>query len=170
MLKEIKSGVIFSVTSIFIFLVAWIWYAALSSLKVTSGNALTSDLWNDLVNHSVPSWTIDAFYLVSCPDNRKPADGTNGTPDLRWQFLRWLNDFWTGLRTDWNQNPETKALGEYQGDELKDHNHWNKWASTDWSWPYIALSTNWLWNYYTNSAWWTETRPKNVSVIFCVKE
>lgn len=173
MLKDIKSWIIISLTFLIIVWLVWISYAALSSLKASSTERLTVSKWDALVDHSVPSGAINAFYLSSCPTGWKAADGTNSTPDLRWQFLRWLNDFGTGLRTDWNENPETKALWEYQADEVWPHSHPIDTAlGSAWS---TARYAYWDWASYnrkrsTNSYSSDETRPKNVSVIFCIKE
>lgn len=39
----------------------------------------------------IPSGAIQAFYLASCPSGWLPANGTNGTPDLRGEFIRGLD-------------------------------------------------------------------------------
>lgn len=137
----------------------------LSSLTTTVNN-----LW------TAPSWAIMAFYLTTCPTWWKPADGTNSTPDLRWAFLRWLN---------WNVNwrDDVRALWHYQTDLIKSTAFNGNTTITKVAWwecidawfSYGNGNSNTcnIWNHTITISWnigsWNDTRPKNVAVLFCVK-
>lgn len=43
---------------------------------------------NSMIDYIVPPGAIMPFYLNSCPAGWIAADGNNGTPDLRNQFVR----------------------------------------------------------------------------------
>jgi len=122
-----------------------------------------------------PAGAIMQFYLSSCPAGWKPADGTNGTPDLRGQFVRGLNSFDNGttVRSDTNEDPDgLRALGNLQQDELEQHAHsiekynvlttaYGNPAASLW---YGAVAGT------TGDAGGDETRSRNVALIFCQKE
>jgi hypothetical protein len=144
------------------------WY---DSFTATSWEALTATKWNLLVKSTVPTWAIIAFNSdTGCPDWWILANGTNptnkvgwwsNTLDLRWKFLRWIDSSWTF--------DSIRALGNYQADDFKSHSHWSAIVSSSTNaslWSFWAYA--WAWN--TTLAWWTETRPKNVAVLYCVKQ
>lgn len=93
---------------------------------------------------------------------------TFGLPDLRGEFIRGLDD---GRGVD-----AGRALGSSQTDSFKSHNH-------SWTMPgspnnenetigYIAAgqATNWLtFNVATSSIGGTETRPRNIALLPCIK-
>lgn len=122
-----------------------------------------------------PTGMIAPFYLASCPSGWLAADGTNGTPDLRGQFIRGLNDFGSveGIRNDGKEDPDgaARTLGDYQGDQLKTHSH-------SISGGYGAYGTNRVTiadayasrTAQSNNYGGIETRPKNVALIFCMKQ
>jgi len=154
-------------------------------LTAQSGDVLTADKWNNLV----PNTMVGAFLASTCPTWRKPADGTNGTTDLRGQFLRGLNTFDGGstTRSDGNQDPDggSRTLWSYESDSFQWHYHgFPNWDSVVW---WMNGSAYWknntlLWQRHNNTAWpitdwtnWTprtssETRGKNIAVIFCVRK
>ncbi len=145
-----------------------------SWLTAQSWDVLTADKWNNLL----PSTAITAFYATNCPTGWKPADGTNSTPDLRWQFLRWLNTFdgWSTTRSDGQQDPDWSArvLWSYQADDFKAHTHTlngiallDGWVNKFW---YVSGWARKEGGWTTLSAWWTETRPKNTWIIYCMKK
>lgn len=152
--------------------IIWWTYAALSNLKVNTSETLTAQLWNDLVDHSVPSWFVWSFYLASCPTGWTAANWSNGTPDLRWAFIRWMN---------WNLNGRdvARALWNYQTDDFKAHIHTTSALMdlTGWDWTYDHSGISqvvWAHDFGTrtinsSSVWWTETRPKNIALLYCVK-
>jgi len=41
--------------------------------------------------YDVPLGAVVAFNLASCPTGYSPANGSNGTPDLRGEFIRGLD-------------------------------------------------------------------------------
>ena len=170
--KSLLSWLVFALTVI----VTWIAYAAIS--HVNSGDTLTSTTFNQVIDATVPSSAIMAFNLTICPTWWTQADGNNGAPDLRWQFLRWLNTFDNGstTRSDGNEDPDwwSRVLGSYQADELKSHNHnfgtYTRWYGSDSSISFPSGSTSGPdGTMVTASTGGTETRGKNVAVIFCVK-
>jgi len=113
---------------------------------------------------STPTWAIMAFYLANCPSWWILANWANSTPDLRWAFIRWM--WW-----DVNGRDVARTLWDYQTDDFKSHLHiyyrsaWD--GGPEWMPPpsgFWASLTN------TTSAWWTETRPKNIALIYCMKQ
>jgi len=120
---------------------------------------------------SIPAGAIMAFNLSTCPTGWIAANGTSGTPDLRWEFIRWLDN---GRWVD-----SGRTLGSWQVDMFKSHNHW---LHLDWNTPSDAFlrfwtpsSTWWMadmaWAHSnTMSTWWTETRPRNIALLYCQKQ
>lgn len=130
------------------------------------------------------------FNATSCPTGWVAANGSNGTIDLRGQFVRaWDN----GKGVD-----SGRAVGTLQSDDLKSHNH-TATASTDGVHTHETRHTrdrspvnpgNAVLgdeNYYGTQSVWTqpagahthsitvyntggvETRPKNASLLACMK-
>lgn len=148
-------------------------FALLSDLKVNSWDPLTSTLWNWLVDHSVPSWAVMAFDLSACP-----TWWTEYTA-LQWKFIRGA-DTWANNDPDFTSRTGgiwARKIWSTQIDEFKSHTH------VYWDW-----NTSW-WNYWGNVrtaqsdhtampvsvktisyAWWNETRPKNVYLLYCKKD
>lgn len=163
---------------------AWNW------LQATDGDTLNAAKWNELVNSSstTPRWFVWAFNWATCPSGWNPADGIDDPAvwwwtnpiDARWQFLRWLNSFdnWATIRSDWKQDPDWagRIFWDYQWDELKGHTHTIYYYETsDWAndatWYFdSSTSSQWIKYQTTSSFWWSETRSKNVGVIYCIKE
>ena len=128
----------------------------------------------DCVTSSVFSGMISPFNLTTCPTGWKPADGTNGTPDLRGQFIRGLNDFGTGVRNDGKQDPENRSLGSYQSDEFKSHTHSTVQMIGDNNVDGVDSTTTHSGDHHneareTGATGGNETRPKNIALIYCVK-
>ncbi|MDD2870473.1 MAG: hypothetical protein PHS49_00655 [Candidatus Gracilibacteria bacterium] len=172
-------------------------YVSISS-DVTDGQTLTSGLFNNvlenqrslktLVDNAAPAGAVMAFNGTTCPTGWTAADGSgdekdtsgaNTTLDLRGTFIR-------GMNGSVNGRDVSRALGNYQADELKSHNHaittydiFNTAAfiindhsgdsitSSDNSSPYGEIKNN---RYYTDTLGGTETRPKNVALLYCVKQ
>lgn len=59
----------------------------------------------------------------SCPSGWLPADGQNGRLDLRGVFLRGVNDFGSGPRTDEYAEKALRRPGEIQEESLLSHSH-----------------------------------------------
>lgn len=138
----------------------------------------------------VPTGAIMVFNLTSCPSGWKAADGTSSTPDLRGQFIRGLNNFGTGARSDGNQDPAgARSLGAYQADAFQGHYHkvyriagvgstdsinheagdrdptsWTNYGGALQARTPISDGT------HGTPRISSETRPKNVALIYCQKE
>ena len=148
----------------------------------------------------MPSGAINAFNLSSCPSGWLAADGGGGRPDLRGMFLRGLNNFGTGSRSDGRQDPDggSRSLRSYQSDQMQSHKHTDSghthkyesekeshgWGGNNSSSPVHTQRRNTKTSQSgkanlgnpTNSGTGAgnprhgnETRPKNVAVIYCVK-
>ena len=117
---------------------------------------------------ATPSGAVVPFNLSACPTGWKPSDGTNGTNDMRGYFIA--------------ESDGSIAYGTVSQDQLIDHQH--------------ALSGNFLVGYganakFSNSTpqeyipnspyngigvgnadsgnYGSETRPKNVALLYCQK-
>ena len=112
----------------------------------------------------LPTGAVVAFDLPLCPNGWKPADGTQGTHDLRGYFIRGLNT--TGSGPD-----PGRSLGTPQGDELRSHNHIAYFGSTEQTLAGGGNNSNpgssGVGTSYYGGA---ETRPKNVALLYCVKQ
>ena len=134
----------------------------------------------------VPPGTIVAYYLSAAPpdgwllcdgltsvpvNSELYALGVHTTPDFRAMFLRGRN----GTRSDaWKDPGGDRAVGAYQPDELKSHEHqspvktwmvWNGAASHD---CLVEGGPNDIVR-YVSATGGDETRPKNVAVNYIIK-
>jgi hypothetical protein len=181
--KSLIWGLVFSLTSLTVFVV----YATIGSvwtnpttLEVWAGSWLSATSWNQLLANfnnldgrvnsitSTPTWAIMAFNLTTCPDT-----WTEYLP-ARWRFLRWIDSTWV--------NDSVRALWNLQADDLETHKHIWGWAGVNNSASYwvattaptgninLQNGTSASYHAYTSNIWWTETRPKNVAVLYCVKQ
>ena len=101
---EIIRAITFFGTGIILCSVA---YAAISWPSVPAGETAGGKYSTRLV----PSGFIGAFNLATCPSGWNAADGTNGTPDLRGEFIRGV-DSGRGLDAG-------RTLGSPQGDAIR---------------------------------------------------
>ena len=148
--------------------------ANLSAFKLSTnpglGKVLVSDnsgygYWQTFTPPvGIPTGAVMYFNLSSCPVSSGwlPADGTSGTPDLRGEFIRGLDN---GRGVD-----SGRTLASWQEDMFKSHTHsYTSYGSMQ---PQSGNSTS-VW--YSTSAGKTgatggsETRPRNVALIACVK-
>lgn len=99
--------------------------AAYATLTATTGETLSKDKWNEMLQFTVPPGAVMAFNLTTCPTNWSPADGAGGRPDLRGQFIRGLNSFDNGAttRSDGKQDTDARTLGAWQADAFQGHKH-----------------------------------------------
>ncbi len=157
------------------------------------GELITASGINKNFEIAAPRNAVMAFYQAACPTGWVAADGTNGTPDLRGQFIRGLNNFSSaaGTRSDGNQDPDggARTVGHYQGNMFASHNHGggnhthNIWGDIGWDFggggrlPSINSGgiENWIGTEGANSTviaaeGGNETRPGNVALIFCVRK
>ncbi len=161
-------------------------FAAAAAMNVFSaGDVVSAAKINQNFAIAAPEGGIMAFYLTSCPEGWAPADGTNGTPDLRGVFIRGLDDVGTGAAG--NDPSGVRSLGNLQGDIFQGHYHnlsdgnlmqlslttfMGTGASTGW-WtvtvgPYATNPTNDGTNGPPRTG--SETRPKNVALTYCMRK
>ncbi len=168
--------------------ITWVAYWAYVTLSsVSTWDPLTASNYNQLIENVsvlkstvdwiwswvIPVWAVMAFNGSSCPTwwtaadwsgDEKNTSWTNTTLDLRGTFIRWLN---------WSVNGRdvSRTLWDYQADELKSHSHqvtW--WGGAGWWGTYLWYFQSFTANRDTTSVWWTETRPRNVALLYCVKQ
>ncbi len=162
----------------------------------STGDAVSSSKMNEnfqmllnrikVLEQAVPQNTVAAFNLTICPPTWSAADGTSGKPDLRGMFLRGLNNFGTGARSDGKQDPDIRNITDFQWDGFKRHNHnananpgevglirksivgeRNTTDTVDTGGSGVEPDLGRV--YPISNSGIIETRPKNVALIFCVK-
>lgn len=111
-------------------------FGALSVLMAQSftsfqaGEVISAAKINENFLIAAPPGIVAAFNLSSCPTGWVAADGTGGTPDLRGQVVRGLNNFGSaaGTRADGNEDPDggARALASYQADMFQGHRHYRE--------------------------------------------
>lgn len=174
-------------------------YAAWTTLTAdvpsqNNGDTINSTTWNNIVtklnqtidnvnylntNSWIPTGAVMAFNGTTCPTGWTLADGSgdekntswaNTTLDLRGEFIRWLDN------GRWVDSPRT--LGTSQNESIKQidviNSLWNKFWTQNWtqtSWHWASSWTPWMINNVDKFyIWtWTETRPRNVALLYCVK-
>ncbi len=187
--QSFLSGLIFSWTIMLSFLAYWAWN---NLSHVESTDTLTDTRWNEMVdrinelwNSKIPTWMVSAFYWEDCPTwwtkadwsgDEKKTDWTLWNLDLRWEFIRWW-DNWRWVDIDRN-------LGNLQFDRI-----WSRWLEdfmeirtpyAYWSLsmnvfaPKMNVHPNYWWatdsyRWNINSTFIWETRPRNVALLYCVK-
>ena len=168
-----------------------------NSLTSTSWNKILSNqkylsetmawLWE------APQNSVMAFASTSCPSWWKAADWTNGTPDLRGVFIRWANNFGTGnSNRDSDRAAAWSWVLTYQDDAIRNITWYARWnflssAATDvwWVlWNSWIQQTSYMYSYPGGWPYWgakiefdaslvvptgSDNRPKNVALIYCVK-
>ena len=214
--ENIKTWVIIWMSAWFAFLWIWLLHASIDSIWTNPNNIeasknwfLSSQDWNkllwnvkylnsqlSLINWS-PSWIVSAFVTSNCPEWWFPADGTNGTPDLRGIFIRWANTFDNGItynnrdkdretswswvltyQLDWMRNitgsfyafeayiPAANARWVFKSTQSSAsatyHTSW--WANRS---STVSFDASWS---VGSQYIWSDNRPENVALIYCVKE
>ncbi|MDD2870472.1 MAG: hypothetical protein PHS49_00650 [Candidatus Gracilibacteria bacterium] len=126
---------------------------------------------------NVPAGAVMAFNLSSCPTGWIAANGSNSTPDLRGEFIRGLDG---GRGVD-----SGRTLSSFQAQDWKGFYQHNTGQNTTvyshgpvymgkstssyvgnlfvggWSAPAAAMGTMWD---------TSEIRPRNVALLYCVKQ
>lgn len=118
---------------------------------------------------AVPAGAVMAFNLSACPVGWVASNGSGGTVDLRGYFVR-------GLDTGGGVDP-SRTLGSYQADQFQDHTH-NITASNGVSGGTLVTqpltSATGTVNFSTTGPisgnHGSETRPKNVALLYCQKQ
>lgn len=161
-------------------------FAAATAMNIfSSGEVISSAKINQNFAIAAPEGAIIAFHLTSCPDGWAPADGTNGTPDLRGLFIRGRDDFGTGAAG--NDPAGVRAIGSLQGDIFQGHTHdifYNNVSGTTaaaggsnhtfgpFGTANVDLTIGGPANDGSNGTPRTgnETRPKNVALMYCMRK
>lgn len=181
-MEHLKSG-FFKGVGIGAGLLATSIFAAATAMNIFSaGEVVSASKINQNFAISAPEGAIMAFYLANCPDGWAPADGTNGTPDLRGVFIRGRDDIGTGAAG--NDPAGVRALGNLQLDAFQGHWHsgpsmmgryigggaFNAPAGVDIQTvtanagdPIPDAST-------ITPRTATETRPKNIALTYCMRK
>ncbi|EKD66146.1 MAG: tail collar protein [uncultured bacterium (gcode 4)] len=148
--------------------------------RVTSLNSTVTSL------SIIPKWAVIAYNWTVCPSWWSEANWVNVptwtswsvTLNLRWEFIRWLDN--------WRWVDVSRVFGSLQSEDFKAHKHTeayssqvNGWANYAGAWgtsgvtstPYSLSQTTAAVgpNQYVSTTWWTETRPRNVALLYCVK-
>jgi len=158
---DIRRGIVISLT--FLLCTFSIVYAAISWPSSAPSGEVDGGKYNTKL---VPSGAVMAFYLSACPTGWSAANGAGSTPDLRGTFVR-------GIWGETNSRDIARVLGEYQVDEFKLHSHGigSMLVMTNgatWGPVSVGGSLDNSWG-TTSPRGWIETRPKNVSLLYCVK-
>ncbi len=158
-------------------------FAAATAMNVFSaGESLSSSKINLNFSISAPEGLISAFYLDSCPPGWAPADGTNGTPDLRGLFVRGRDNVGTGAAG--NDPSGSRAIGSLQADAFQGHRHSQNLGSVintatgggeavgGGTFQQFALVIGDPITDGTNGTPRTssESRPKNVALTYCMRK
>lgn len=102
------------------------------------------------------------FNATACPAGWLAADGTNGTVDLRGEFIRgWDN----GRGVDFD-----RGLAVWQIDELRSHTHYlsSRLAAPGAGVDVAGPNPTGGWGLVTSTGG-SETRPRNVALLACMK-
>ncbi|KAB2928984.1 MAG: tail fiber protein [Leptonema illini] len=163
-------------------------FAAAAAMNVFSpGEVISSAEINQNFAIAAPEGAVMAFYLADCPEGWAVADGTNGTPDLRGRFIRGMDDVGVGA-AGVDPDSATRALGDEQLDAFQSHLHWRNsshhpeaylhmsggtltYVVGPWS-TVLATHTGEPSTHGTNGdpRTSTETRPRNVALIYCMRK
>lgn len=159
-------------------------FAAAAAMNVFSpGQTISAAQINQNFAIAAPEGAIMAFYLSACPEGWAPADGTNGTPDLRGVFVRGRNDAGTGARADGYQDPAgSRAIGDTQADAFQGHRfNLGVYGNVPSLGSALATSSD-VYNGVTQTGdpvsdgtngsprTASETRPKNVALTYCMRK
>jgi len=158
--------------------------AAASMNLFSSGEVISSAKLNENFEIAAPEGAVIAFDLTECPKGWAPADGNDGTPDLRGRFVRGRDDAGTGVAA--GRDPDgVRGLGDDQDDAFQGHYHspisglfksnigggsWAYWIGA--SGEALYSTTGKAVSDGTNGdpRMASETRPKNVALTYCVRK
>jgi hypothetical protein len=162
------------------------WAGTTGWIKFPDGTLQTTAYSGSTGGDGTPVGTISAFFTSSCPTGWVTADGTNGTPDLRWEFIRWLDN---GRGVD-----SGRSLGSWQKAShirnFTDTDAWGGWTPSVYfsatnadinlgyepasntsntnDYQFSFTRTNWYAQALT--PWYTRTiRPRNIALLYCMK-
>jgi phage-related tail fiber protein len=140
---------------------------------VVALGAATKQYVDTQANVSMPAGAIMAFYRSTAPTGWLECNGQSAAsypnlvalgitnvPDLRGQFVRgWDN----GKGID-----PGRTLASLQADEFKSHSHSTYSRASSYSGA-VGVSDGILGSSNTGSTGGTETRPKNIALMYCIK-
>ncbi|TGM36385.1 phage tail protein [Leptospira levettii] len=145
------------------------------------GEVISSARINQNFLIAAPEGAVVAFYLNNCPEGWAPADGTNGTPNLRGAFVRGRDDIGTGAAG--RDEAGSRAIGHYQDDSFQGHYHQVTGVSSSvmqqnsWSGGGTALVGsdqvfvgNPIQGMHGVPRFGIETRPKNIALTYCMRK
>jgi len=140
-------------------------FALFSPATGLAKGSCQSGSWH-LSSSETPSKTISFFYLSTCPTGWIPANGLNGTPDLRGEFIRgWDN----GRGVD-----DYRALGSWQPQAIQSHSHTftaTQYDGANGVHGYVSTdNANGNFTLTTGSTGGDETRPRNIALLACMKK
>lgn len=146
--------------------IVWVTYAS----TVIPNQPLTADLFNE---KTVPTNAVMAFAQDICPT------GWSEYLPAQWRFIRWIDKTWTNIDPNWQ-----RSIWDIKEDTFKNHTH-NRQDDNESEFTYQddlsstiskaasqwEVSDRWKWENKTwNSPdWSSETSPKNVALLYCVK-
>jgi hypothetical protein len=130
------------------------------TLTIENGNSIVIPL-------NTPAGAVMAFNLATCPTGWIAADGTNSTPDLRGEFVRGLDN---GRAVD-----PGRTLASSQTDDLKSHTHSTVQMIGNNNIDGVDSTTTHSGEHHnearqTGATGGNETRPRNVALLYCIKQ
>ena len=149
--------------------------SSLVALFLGSGNWQVLSISPGDGSSDVPAGMVAPFNLAACPSGWTVMDGTAASPDMRGYFVRGLD---TGGAVD-----PGRVLASLQQDQVQNHTHgapgsgaflgnssvfgtlWSTFATSAGGNLYQSAVTGQM----TSGNAGTETRPKNVALLYCVK-
>ena len=102
----------------------------------------------------------DLFAAIGSTYGAGNGFSTFGLPDLRGEFIR-------GFDGDRGVDP-FRRIGSFQGDEFRSHTHDTNISSTGGG-AFAEATGDGFNNIVTGATGGTETRPRNIALLFCIK-
>ncbi|MCW7461413.1 phage tail protein [Leptospira limi] len=145
------------------------------------GEVISSARINQNFLIAAPEGAVVAFYLNNCPEGWAPADGTNGTPNLRGAFVRGRDDIGTGAAG--RDEAGSRPIGDFQNDSFQGHFHQvtgisasvmqqNAWSGAGTAYVGSGSVTIGSPTDGVNGTvrYGNETRPKNIALTYCMRK
>ena len=193
MINNLKNWIVHGFWIVLVISLAWITYAAVT--QVFPWDTLTADIFNESM---VPTGAVMAFNGSTCPAGWTKADGSWDekdtlwnltTLDLRWEFIRGLDDgrgvdTWRTLATaQWDAI--RNITGTFSMNSVTNVTVWSAVTNVSWAFEFngslnaiddIDSNAN-NGSVYRSAAFdasnvvptATENRPRNVALLYCVK-